>query len=150
MPYLLKNLKEIPNWLDCPFCGDYTTKQKHYLLNHFKKCEQYDGHVDDVLSYDMDDNFTVENYIEQQVNLINTMKEFIKTNELKDIESQTIDEILLYIKNKLLNNRPLYYKSSYSDIDIHSCDIYEFFFGKSEELEKRVLEEYCRFLQINQ
>ena len=92
----------------------------------------------------------MEDYIEQQVNLINTMKEFIKTNELKEIESQTIDEILLYIKNKLLKNRSLYYKSFCSDVNINSFDIYKFFFGNSEELEKKVLEEYCRFLQINQ
>ncbi len=150
MPYTVKSVKEIPNWLECPFCGDYSTKYKHHLINHFKnQCEEYEGHIDDVLSYDINENFTVEDYIEQSVNLINTTKEFIKTKELKGIETQSIDEVLLCIKNKLLKNLPLCYRSSYSDINIHSFNIYEFFFGKSEEIEKKVLDEYVKFIKIN-
>jgi hypothetical protein len=54
-----------------------------------------------------------------------------------NIETQTIDEIVLYIKNNLLENLPLFYQSSYSDVNIHSFNIYEFFFGKSEEIKKK-------------
>ncbi len=69
MPYIIKTVNDIPNWIECPLCGDYATKHKHYLINHFKKCEQYEGHIDDVLSYDINEDFTVEDYIEQSVNV---------------------------------------------------------------------------------
>jgi hypothetical protein len=142
MPYQFKTVKDIPNWLDCPICGEYDTKHRSYLMNHFKKCEQYEGHIDDVLQYDLDKNTTVEDYIEQHINLINTTKKLIQTNELLTIQNQSFNEIILYIKNKVLQSI-----SSYSAIEINTLDIYEFFFGESEESKKKQQDEFMIWIK---
>lgn len=128
MPYQIRTIKEIPNWLQCPICGEYDTKYRSYLMKHFKRCEEYDDHIDDVLSYDINQNTTVEDFMEQEVNAINTVKNLIKTNELQAIQNQTPDEIRLYIKNKLLESI-----NPYSTVDFNVINIYDFFFENSEE-----------------
>ena len=144
MGYQTKNVKDIPNWLDCPICGEYDTKHRSYLMNHFKKCEQYEDHIDDVLQYYLDEITTVEDYIEQHLNLINTTKKLIQTNELLAIQNQSFDEIILYIKNKLLQSI-----SSYPAIEMNTLDIYEFFFGESEESKKKHGDELIIWIKRN-
>jgi hypothetical protein len=127
MPYKSRTIKEIPKWLDCPLCGVYQTLNYNYLMNHFRKCEEYEDHIDDVEMYNLDDNTTVGDYIQQKINLINTIKKLIQTNELENIQNQSLDQIELYIKNKLLENI-----NTYNSITTDSLQIYEFFFGESE------------------
>ena len=91
MPYKSKTIKEIPKWLDCPICGVYQTLHYNYLMNHFKKCEEYENHIDDVEMYDLDNNTTVGDYIQQKINVINTTKKLIQTNELENIQDQLQD-----------------------------------------------------------
>ena len=67
MPYQIRTIKEIPKWLDCPICGVYQTLHYNYLMNHFKKCEEYENHIDDVEMYDLDNNTTVGDYIQQKI-----------------------------------------------------------------------------------
>jgi hypothetical protein len=141
MPYQTRTIKEIPNWLECPICEEYDTKQRNYLMNHFKKCEQYEGHIDDVLSYNINENTTVEDFIEQEVNAINTVKKLIKTNELQTIQNQTPDEIRLYIKTKLLQGIHPYFT-----VDFNAFHIYEFFFGDSEENSNKFSNEMYKYL----
>lgn len=148
MPYTIQTAKEIPNWLVCPFCGEYGTKYKTHLMNHFKTCQYYFGHIDDVLSYSIDTHFSVEDFIQQSVNVIYTTKEFIRTNELQLLATKSPEEIIFYIKGKLLKNLPQYYISFYSDINIHALNIYEFFFGETEEIQKKIINEYFKFFKM--
>ena len=144
MPYQRKTVKDIPNWLQCPICGEYDTKQRSYLMNHFKKCEQYEEHIDDVLQYDIDEHTTVEDFIEQQINVINTTKKLIKTDELHAIQNQSLDEIRLYIKNKLLEGIIIY-----DIIEMDALNIYELFFGESEESKKKHEDEFMIWIKSN-
>jgi len=144
MPYQTKTVKDIPNWLQCPICDMYQTKHRSYLMNHFKKCDEYDGHIDDVLQYDINKDTTVEDFIEQQVNVINITKKLIQTNELNAIQNQSLDEIRLYIKNKLLQDI-----LPYDVIEMDALNIYELFFGESEESKNRHENEFMTWFNRN-
>ena len=139
MPYKSKTIKEIPKWLDCPICGVYQTLHYNYLMNHFKKCEEYEDHIDDVEMYDLDDNTTVGDYIQQKINVINTTKKLVQSNELENIQNQSLDQIQLYIQNKLLENI-----NTYNSIMTDSLQIYEFFFGESEDSRNKILNDLVK------
>ena len=139
MPYKSKTIKEIPKWLDCPICGVYQTLHYNYLMNHFKKCEEYEDHIDDVEMYDLDDNTTVGDYIQQKINVINTTKKLVQSNELENIQNQSLDQIQLYIQNKLLENI-----NTYNSITTDSLQIYEFFFGESEDSRNKILNDLVK------
>jgi hypothetical protein len=126
--YSYKTYDEIPNWLQCPLCAVYNTQHKTYFLNHFNSCEEYNGHIDDIESYEFDENITIGDFIEQQLNCINTTKKLIRTNELENIQNESYLEITEYIKKKLLENIV-----EYSDIKNEIIYIYEFFFGETKE-----------------
>ena len=139
MPYQIRTIKEIPKWLDCQICGVYQTLHYNYLMNHFKKCEEYENHIDDVEMYDLDNNTTVGDYIQQKINVINTTKKLIQTNELENIQDQLLDQIQLYIQNKLLENI-----NTYNSIMTDSLQIYEFFFGESEDSRNKILNDLVK------
>jgi hypothetical protein len=143
MPYTNKVVEEIPKWLQCPLCGDYETKYLNYFIKHFNNCENYDGHIDDIESYDIDDNITIGDFIKQELNCIETTKILIKTNELNNIQTQTPSQIREYIKNKLMINIP-----SYLSIDMDIIKIYEFFFGISEESENEAAHKFISWLKL--
>ena len=133
-------LNNIPQWIMCPLCHEYMTKYKTYFLKHFNKCEDYDDHIDDIESYNIDENTTIGEYIEQKVNCIETTKKLIKTHELQDIT--TYNDIKLYIRNKILENIT-YYLHINTDI-IH---IYQFFFGKTEESSNDYTNEMVKYIE---
>ena len=137
MAYTNKNIKDIPKWLGCPLCGDYETNKRRYFINHFNKCEEYDGHIDDIETYDIDDELSMNDYINQELNCINTTKRLIQTNELQNIQNQTPNEIRSYIKNKLLENEHIY-----SSIDLDAIKIYDFFFGETEESKNEYIKDF--------
>ena len=139
MPYQIRTIKEIPKWLDCPICGVYQTLHYNYLMNHFKKCEEYENHIDDVEMYDLDNNTTVGDYIQQKINVINTTKKLVQSNELENIQNQSLDQIQLYIQNKLLENI-----NTYNSIMTDSLQIYEFFFGESEDSRNKILNDLVK------
>jgi hypothetical protein len=128
MPYAVKSVKDIPKWLDCPLCGFYNTKHERYLLNHYNKCPDYEGHPDDVESEFLDEDTTIGDYIHQRLNCINTAKKLINTNELEAHKEETYENIKNILKNKLLETI-----SIYNNIETDVIDLYRFFFGKTEE-----------------
>lgn len=127
MPYITRQIKDIPKWLSCPLCS-YETKLHNSLIKHLEKCEDYDGHIDDIDSYDISEDLTIGDYIRQQVHCINITKKLIQTNELDLIKEMPPSDIRLFIRNKLLENT-----GEYSEIDGNIFNIYMFFFGESEE-----------------
>ena len=127
MPYAIRQIKDIPNLLSCPLCN-YETKLHNTLMKHLENCEDYDGHIDDIDSYDISEDLTIGDYIRQQVHCINIIKKFIQTNELDLIKEMPESDIRLFIRNKLLENM-----EEYSELDGHIFNIYMFFFGESEE-----------------
>ena len=129
--YQYQTYNDIPKWLQCPLCSMYGTHHRSYFLKHFNKCEEYDGHIDDILSYQFDENITIEDYVEQQLNCIGTTKKLIRTNELENIQNQMYIEIKEYIKRKLLENF-----NDYPDIDNEIIQIYNLFFGDCKESEE--------------
>ncbi len=140
MPYQQKTLKDIPNWLDCPLCHSYDTKYKTYLMKHFTKCTDYEGHIDDVEDEMIDDEVSIGNYIEMMENKISLTKHLIKTNELEGIQTQTVNEIINYITNKL--------GPFYSTRDYDAIDIYQFFFGRCKESDTLQEEKLARWLDF--
>ena len=142
MPYIIREIKDIPKWLSCPLCT-YETKIHNNLLKHLDNCEEYDGGIDDIEDYYISDDVTISDYIKQQMNCINTTKKLIQTNELDDIKQRTPNEIRLFIKNKLLENIPEYYA-----ITGEVCNIYTFFFGDSEENNKVFCEKLVEYINI--
>jgi hypothetical protein len=129
--YQYHTYNDIPKWLECPVCFMYQTRHKSYFLKHFKNCEEYDGHIDDVEDYNIDDDTTIGDYIEKTLNCIEVTKELIRTNELKNIENQPYLEIKEFIKRKLVLNF-----KEYPNIDNEIIYIYNLFFGETEESEK--------------
>ena len=127
MPYTIRQIKDIPKWLSCPLCS-YETKLYNSLIKHLEKCEDYDGHIDDIDSYNISEDLTIGEYLRQQVHCINITKKLIQTNELDLIKEIPPSDIRLFIRNKLLENT-----EEYSEIDGHIFNIYMFFFGESEE-----------------
>lgn len=141
MPYSRRTIKDIPNWLACPLCSNYETKNRNYLLKHFNKCEEYDGHIDDVESYDIDEVTTIGDFINQEMNCINLTKLLIQSNELETLQTQTPDEIRLFIKNKLLLNI-----NQYPSIELDANIIQEFFFGETEETRQKFIDEIMKMI----
>jgi len=127
MPYTIRQIKDIPKWLSCPLCS-YETKLHNSLMKHLENCEDYDGHIDDIDSYDISEDLTIGDYIRQQVHCINITKNLIQSNALDLIKEMPVSDIRLFIRNKLLENT-----EEYSEIDGHIFNIYMFFFGVSEE-----------------
>ena len=129
--------------LDCPFCSysSINIKYRSQILNHIKKCnehEQENNNIEDDSC--CDDEETVGHYLDWSINLINTVKKFIRTNELAIINSQTPEEIRLYIKKNLLENILIDRRA-----DLDTFWIYRWFF-EMDELEDqkldKVMEEY--------
>jgi hypothetical protein len=141
MPYNKRTNKEIPKWLGCPLCGNYETNQGTYFLKHFKQCEEYDGHIDDVESYNIDEVTTIGDFINQQMNCINLTNLLIQSNELETIQTHTPDEIRLFIKNKLLLTI-----NRYTSIDSDAVRIQEFFFGETEQTQQKFIEEVMKII----
>ena len=135
MSYSNRTIKEIPKWLECPMCYEYSTKVPNYLIEHFNNCDEYDDHIDDINEHDFGHDETIEEYIHIQMNMINTTKVLIKTNELNIIRDQSFNDVHLYIKNKLINNSHNYI---ISDDRLDECArlIYDFFFGMTEQSDK--------------
>lgn len=131
--YQYKIIKDIPKWIYCPLCGGYDTKNESHFINHFNKCEDYEGHIDDIKDYYIDDLTTIGDFLEQKKNCIKITKDLIKTHELKNIESQSYNEIKQYIKNKLVINTP------YIELNSDAINIYNFFFGECKESEEDFL-----------
>jgi hypothetical protein len=69
MPYIIRQIKDIPKWLSCPLCN-YETNLHNSLMKHLKNCEEYDGHIDDIDSYDISEDLTIGDYITQQMHCI--------------------------------------------------------------------------------
>ena len=96
--------------LDCPYCSysNPTIKYRSQILNHIKKCKTHEQENDNIEDDNCnDDEETVKYYLDWMINLINTIKKFIRTNELALINTQTPEQIRLYIKNKLLEIPPV-------------------------------------------
>lgn len=93
--------------LACPFClySSLTVKYRSQILNHIKKCDEYEQ-GDDIIEDDEcgEGDETIGHYLDWRINLINTVKKFIRTNEFALINTQTPEQIRLYIKNKLLES----------------------------------------------
>ena len=139
MPYTIKNIKDIPKWLTCPLCGNYNTKTRIHFINHFNKCEEYEGAIEDIEEYAIDDITRISDFIEEILNCITTTRLLINTNELQPLENETPTNIRLYIKNKLLENI-----TQYPRIELDAINIYDFFFGYSEES----INEQCKQFMI--
>ena len=137
---MIRQIKDIPKWLSCPFCT-YETKLHNNLLKHLDKCEEYEGDIDDIEDYHISEDATIGDYIKEQTNCINTTKKFIQTNELDSIKQRTPNEIRLFIKNKLLENIPEYYA-----ITGEVFNIYTFFFGNSEENDNFFVNTMCEYI----
>jgi len=92
---------------DCPFCSytSPTMKYKSQMLNHIKKCKDHEQENDNIEDDECDDGEeTVGYYLNWRFTIISVVKTFIRTNELALINTQTSQDIRLYIKNKLLEN----------------------------------------------
>jgi hypothetical protein len=124
--------------LDCPFCSYSSTsiKYKSQILNHIKKCnehEQENNNIEDDCCDDGEE--TVGHYLDWRINLTNIVKKFIRTNELALINSQTPEQIRLYIKKNLLENILIDRRA-----DLDTFWIYRLFF-EMDELEDQKLDE---------
>jgi hypothetical protein len=81
----------------------------HYLMNSISFSDSK-VNIDDIEFYELDENITIGNYIEQQINCINTTKKLIRTNELNNIQNKieidlTMDFIKHIInKDKIMDN----------------------------------------------
>lgn len=132
MPYINRIISDIPKWVYCPFCneGKYSYKTKNALLNHIKKCSEFEGDIDNIEEEEIDDNINIGDFIEQRTTMIKVSKEFIRSNELDAIKNQSFMEIFTYIKNKcgVLDGNTDF------GIDWAVGEIYEFFFGSCDEV----------------
>lgn len=93
--------------LECPFCSykSPTIKYKSQMLNHIKNCNRYEQENDNIEDDEYgEEDETIGYYLNWRINLINTVKKFIKTDVLAQLYTQTPEQIRLYIKNKLLEN----------------------------------------------
>ena len=127
--------------LDCPYCS-YSSPEviyKSQMLNHIKNCKDYEQENDNIEDDECGDGEeTVGYYLNWRVNLINTVKKFIRTNELDLINTQTPEEIRLYIKNKLLENI-----FTNRRVDLDTFWIYTKFF-EMNDIENQKLDEVAK------
>lgn len=121
MSYIKRQIKDIPKWLFCPECG-YDTSSSKRLITHMQKCGELD-------------ESKIESHIEISLNLINIAKELVQSNELENIKYQNTDNIILYLKNKIIPFEFFYERKS--SIDFDSIRLYEFFFGFNEDVKNR-------------
>ena len=124
--------------LDCPYCSytNPTVKYRSQMLNHIKKCNEHEQENDNIEDDNCNDGEeTVKYYLDWRINLINTIKKFIRTNELALINTQTPEQIRLYIKNKLLENIIIDRR-----IDLDTFWIYRHFF-EMNDIENKKLDE---------
>lgn len=91
--------------------------------------------IDDILSYELDDDHTIQDEITCTLNSINICREFIKTNELKAIEKDSMEEILLYIAAKLVK-----VLHPHKWIRLSSLNIYGIFFVNKDDDNERTKE----------
>jgi hypothetical protein len=126
MPYRIRKIEDIPNWVDCPFCGLYETKCSKTLLRHIRVgCIEYNGDRDLVKEEMLSVDISVGDYIRQMENNIALAEHFIQTNELEALQELPVSDIIKYIVEKI--GKP------YSGIDMDAIEIYEFFFGECFE-----------------
>lgn len=132
--------------LDCPFCS-YTTptvKYKSQMINHIKKCNDYEQGNDNIEDDECNDGEeTVGYYLDWRINLINTIKKFIRTNELALVNNQTPEQIRGYIKNKILASIAIDRR-----IDMDTFWIYKQFFEMDDAEDQKldeVMEQYYDF-----
>ena len=133
---------DIPEWLICPLCNEYSTHYETYFLKHFKTCKEYEGHIDDILKYSIDDNTTIEDYINQELNCIKITKILIKSNEIEENQNEDYQIILKIIKGRLLENI-----KEYPGINLDVIKIYQFFFGDSQESEEDYADEMIKWMK---
>jgi hypothetical protein len=124
--------------LACPFClySSPTITYKSQMLNHIKNCSEYEQENDNIEDDECDDGEeTIGNYLDWRINIMNTVKKFIRTNELALINNQTPEEIRIYIKNKLLENILIDRR-----VDLDTFSIYRWFFDM-DNLENQKMDE---------
>jgi hypothetical protein len=124
--------------LACPYCSysSPSIKYRSQMLNHIKKCNEHEQENDNIEDDNCNDGEeTVKYYLDWRINLINTIKKFIRTNELALINTQTPEQIRLYIKNKLLENITIDRR-----IDLDTFWIYRHFF-EMNDIENKKLDE---------
>lgn len=138
MPYTRKTISEIPKWVYCPFCNDvdHSYKNKNALLNHIQKCSEFEGDIDNIEEEQIDDDTTIQSFIEQRLYMINIAKEFIKSNELDVIKDQSFAQLFTHIKNRCGQ----FIGNSDSEIDWAVSEIYTFFFGDCEDIDRIMVE----------
>lgn len=93
--------------IDCPFCSynSPAIKYKSQILSHINKCKEHERENDNIEDDDCNDGEeTVGYYLNWRINLFDTVKKFIRTNELVSLHTQSPEQIRQYIKNKLLEN----------------------------------------------
>jgi len=124
--------------LSCPFClySSPTIKYKSQMLNHIKNCNEYQQENDNIEDDEYgEEDETIGYYLNWRINIINTVKKFIRTNELSLIHNQTPEEIRIYIKNKLLENILIDRR-----VDLDTFSIYRWFFDIND-LENQKMDE---------
>lgn len=138
MPYTRKTISEIPKWVYCPFCneGKHSYKTKNALLNHVQKCSDFEGDIDNIEEEQIDNDTTIESFIEQRLYMINIAKEFIKSNELDTIKDQDFAHVFTYIKNRC----GTFIGNNEAETDWAVGEIYIFFFGGCEDVNNIMVE----------
>jgi hypothetical protein len=131
---------DIPEWIICPLCSEYSTHHKSYFLKHLNSCKEYEGHIDDILNFNIDENTTIEEYINRELNCITSTKQLIKSNEIELNRNEDYQIIIKIIKNKLLENI-----KEYSGINLDAIKIYQLFFGCTEESEENYIDEFGKW-----
>ena len=136
------------NILNCPFCS-YTNSNIKYrsdILRHIKKCDEHELETDDIEDDEVDENGeTVRDYLNWRVNIINTIKKFIRTNELNALQNQTPEEIRVYITNKLLINIPTTTRT-----DLDAFWIYMQFFEMNKEEDDKLFSIARKYAEIEE
>ncbi len=141
--YQYQTYNDIPEWLSCPLCGEYSTHYERYFLKHFNTCKEYEDHIDDILEYNIDENTTIQDYINIKLNCIKTTKLLIKSNEIEQNQNEDYQTILKIIKNKLLENI-----KEYSGINLDAIKIYQLFFGYTKESEENYIDEFIKWAAL--
>ena len=123
----------------CVFCSKYF-KTDSERKTHLIECAIEETGEDFYESYMLDDETSVSDALNDKHVYIETVKEFIKTNELRGFEFSDANIIKEYIKNKLVSNgfRDKLYNSIFK--------IYSFFFQVTEEEENEARNDWANYV----